>query len=149
MPDSRDREGGQSSAPEVQTSEGRKAVREDRRRQEQQRVERQKRLSILSWNAGPRRGIPDSIVGSFHVILVQEAETVCHDIATRAQQFHDNTRAPIRSFSATKTPLSQREDSGRDPGHIKAGLLWPETPLGQVEVREVAEAARTQLSPHT
>ena len=90
MPDSRDREGGQSSAPEVQTSEGRKAVRGDRRRQEQQRAERQKRLPILSWNAGPKRGkVANSIVGSFQVIFAQEAETVCHEIITNAEQeFH-------------------------------------------------------------
>ena len=50
----------------------------------------QKRLSILSWNAGPKRGkIANSMVGSFHVILVQEAQTQHHDIARSVeQQFH-------------------------------------------------------------
>ena len=90
VPDRRNLEGGESSAPDVQTSEGRKAVRGDRRRQEQQRAERQKRLSILSWNAGQKRGkTANCVVGPFHMILVQEAETHCHDIVTRAkQQFH-------------------------------------------------------------
>ena len=90
MPDRRNLKGGESSAPEIQTNEGRKPVRGDRRRQEQQRAERQKRLAILSWNAGPKRGkTANCVVGSFHMILVQEAETHCHDIVTRAkQQFH-------------------------------------------------------------
>ena len=50
----------------------------------------QKRLSILSWNAGPKRGeVTSSMVGSFHVIMVQEAETHYHEIITGAeQQFH-------------------------------------------------------------
>ena len=50
----------------------------------------QKRLSISSWNAGPKRGeVTSSMVGSFHVIMVQEAQTHYHEIITDAeQQFH-------------------------------------------------------------
>ena len=50
----------------------------------------QERLSILSWNAGPQRGkVANSMVGSFHVITVQEAETDHHEIITNGgQQFH-------------------------------------------------------------
>ena len=49
-----------------------------------------KRLSILSWNARPKRGtVANGTVGSFHVILVQEVETQHRDIAISAeQQFH-------------------------------------------------------------
>ena len=49
-----------------------------------------KRLSILSWNAGPKRGeVTSSMVGSFHVIMVQEVETHYHEITTGADQhFH-------------------------------------------------------------
>ena len=49
-----------------------------------------KLLSILSWNAGPKRGeVTSSMVGSFHVIMVQEAQTHYHEIITGAeQQFH-------------------------------------------------------------
>ena len=46
--------------------------------------------SILSWNAGQKRGkTANCVVGPFHMILVQETETHCHEIVTRAkQQFH-------------------------------------------------------------
>ena len=49
-----------------------------------------KRLSISSWNAGPKRGeVTSSMVGSFHVIMVQEAETHHDEFNTGAeQQFH-------------------------------------------------------------
>ena len=55
----------------------------------------QKRLSILSWNAGPKRGeVTSSMVASFHVIMVQEAETHNHEIITGDdQQFHINQGA--------------------------------------------------------
>ena len=43
--------------------------------------------SILSWNAGPKRGnVTNGMVGSFHVMLVQEAETHFHEIVTSAEQ---------------------------------------------------------------
>ena len=50
----------------------------------------QKRFSILSWNAGPKRGnVANSVVGCYHVILVQEAESHYREIVTSAgQQFH-------------------------------------------------------------
>ena len=68
----------------------------------------QTRLSILSLNAGPKGGqVDNSVVGSFHVILVQEAESHCREIVTRTEQqlhvyqgadqlilFHKNTFEP-------------------------------------------------------
>ena len=53
-------------------------------------LSQQKILSILSWNAGPKRGeVTNRMVASFHVILVQEAETHHHEIMTNAErQFH-------------------------------------------------------------
>ena len=45
----------------------------------------QKRLSILNWNVGPERGeVTSSTAGTFHVILVQEAETHYHESVTHA-----------------------------------------------------------------
>ena len=56
----------------------------------------QTRLSILSWISGPKRGkVADSMVWSFHVILVQEAELNFHGIG---QQVRRSTRVPICSF---------------------------------------------------
>ena len=47
----------------------------------------QKRLSILRWNAGPKSGeVTNSMVGSIHVIVVQEAETHYHEIIASAEQ---------------------------------------------------------------
>ena len=53
-------------------------------------LDEQWRLSILNWNAGPKRGeVTGSITGAFHVIMVQEAGTHYFDIAKDAeQQFH-------------------------------------------------------------
>ena len=65
--------------------------RGDQHRQKQQRVEWQETtLDFLSWNAGPKRGeVTRSMVGSFHVIVVQEAQSHHHEIVTGAeQQFH-------------------------------------------------------------
>ena len=46
-----------------------------------------KRLSILRWNAGPKSGeITNRMVGSIHVIVVQEAETHYHEIIASAEQ---------------------------------------------------------------
>ena len=47
-------------------------------------------FSVLSWNAGPKRGkVANSEVGPFHVTLVQEAQSHFHEVATCAeQQFH-------------------------------------------------------------
>ena len=51
---------------------------------------RARSLSLLSWNAGPRRdGVTSCIPGSFHVIVVQEAEAQYSEIAKEAEkQFH-------------------------------------------------------------
>ena len=47
----------------------------------------QKRLSTSSWSVGPKRGeVANSMVGSVHVILVQEAETHFHDVTSNAKQ---------------------------------------------------------------
>ena len=47
----------------------------------------QKRLSNLGWNAGPKRDkVANSLVRSFHVVLVQEAETHHREIVTNAEQ---------------------------------------------------------------
>ena len=53
-------------------------------------LECQKRLSLLCWNAGPRRGgVTSRILGHFHVTMVQEVETHCSEKAKAAeQQFH-------------------------------------------------------------
>ena len=73
MPDRRNREGGESSALEVQADQGCEVIITDKNSSE---LSGQKRLSILSWNAGPKRGeVTSSTVGSFHVIMVQEAQT--------------------------------------------------------------------------
>ena len=54
------------------------------------RLRDQTRLSILNWNAGLTRGqVTSSVVGSDHVILLQEAESHFQDIAEiAAEQFH-------------------------------------------------------------
>ena len=50
-------------------------------------LNKQMRLSILSWNAGTKRGeVTKSMIGSFHVVIIQEAETHCKDIRTSAEQ---------------------------------------------------------------
>ena len=57
----------------------------------QQRAEWQETtLDFSSWNAGPKRGdVTSSMVGSFHVIMVQEAQSHHHEFNTGAeQQFH-------------------------------------------------------------
>ena len=53
-------------------------------------LKNQMRLSILSCNAGPKRGdVTGSIMRAFHVIVIQEAGTRHHEIAkTAEQQFH-------------------------------------------------------------
>ena len=44
-------------------------------------------LDFSSWNAGPKRGdVTSSMVGSFHVIMVQEAETHHDEFNTGAEQ---------------------------------------------------------------
>ena len=56
----------------------------------------QTRLSMLSWNARPKRGkVANSVVGSYHVILLQEAESHFQDITKKRaeQQFHINQGA--------------------------------------------------------
>ena len=51
----------------------------------------QKRLSISSWNSGPKRGeVTSNMVRSFHVIMVQEAETHYHESITGAEQQFSN-----------------------------------------------------------
>ena len=50
-------------------------------------LNQQMRLSILSWNAGTnRREVRNSMIGSFHVVIIQEAETHCNKIGKNAEQ---------------------------------------------------------------
>ena len=93
MPDRCDREGEKPLAPEVQTNEGHKGRVGTVSAKSSGELSDQKRLSILSWNAGPkRRKVANGAVGavgSFHVIPVQEAESHFHEIvASTEQQFH-------------------------------------------------------------
>ena len=54
---------------------------------------------MLSWSAGPKRGeVTRSMAGSFHVSMVQEAETHYHEQQSHIHQsagqfvlFHKNT----------------------------------------------------------
>ena len=72
MPDRCDRESGVPLAPEVKTNEGHKAARGDLAEHVGDGLGDQTRLSILSWNAGLKRGrVTNSVVGSYHVILLQ------------------------------------------------------------------------------
>ena len=90
MPDQRIREGGESSASEVQADEGFEAVRGDPHGQEQQRAEWQETPLDFKLERGTeeRRSYKQH-GGSFHVIMVQEAETHYHEIITGTeQQFH-------------------------------------------------------------
>ena len=76
-----DREGGVSSTPEAQvrTFEGNAESKGD--------LNKQVRLSIFSWNAGTKRGeVTNSMIESFHVIIIEEAETHCNEIRTSAEQ---------------------------------------------------------------
>ena len=73
-----DREGGVSSTPEAQvrTFEGNAESKGD--------LNKQMRLSILSWNAGTKRGeVTNSMIESFHVIIIEEA--------TRSGQARNNS----------------------------------------------------------
>ena len=88
----------------------------------------QKRLSISSWNAGPKRGeVTSSMVGSFHVIMVQEAQTHYHEIITSPdQQFHIYQGAGQLIFY-NKDLEPEGEDPRRNPGHVDVRLLRPKT----------------------
>ena len=50
-------------------------------------LNKQMRHSILSWNAGTKRGeVTASMKGSFNVIIIQEAETHCNEIRKSTEQ---------------------------------------------------------------
>ena len=70
MPNWRDRESGEPLAPEAQTDEGHMAFEEIVSVKINDELSDLKRFSILSWNAGPKRGkVANRVVGSFHVNL--------------------------------------------------------------------------------
>ena len=99
-------------------------------------LKNQMRLSMLSWNAGPKRGdVTGSIRGSFHVIVIQEAETHYHEIAEAAEhQFHIYQGADqlILCHKNTIEPGGV-ERCKENPGtseHDSFGLTY----LGQVKV---------------
>ena len=85
----------------------------------------QKRIPILSWNVGPmRETAADSVEGSFHVIMVHLAETVCHEIITNAEQrfhiyhcadhlilFHKSTFEPEGVKIPEEIPGTLKQDS--------------------------------------
>ena len=97
----------------------------------------QTRLSILGWNAGQKRGnVARRVMGSFHVVLLRDAESHCHEIAASAeQQFHiqgaDQLLLCCMSLTACKNP-------GRNSGHIKARLFGFDVFVSQVKVQEAA-----------
>ena len=88
-------------------------------------LECQKRLSLLCWNAGPRRGrVTSRILGPFHVTMVQEVETNCTVIAKAAEQlchvlkgadqltlFHKNTFEPGGVMKYGEIPGASKHDS--------------------------------------
>ena len=81
MGDGFNRDGGVSSTPEAQvrTFEGNAECKGG--------LNKQMRLSILSWNAGTKRGeVTNSMIESFHVIIIEEAETHCNETRTSAEQ---------------------------------------------------------------
>ena len=87
----------------------------------------QKRLSVLSWNVRDRkRGeVSNSLVGSFHVIMVQEAESHYHEIAKNAEQqfrMYHGADQLILDHKNTWGPEGTKIE-GRDPGRVKARLL--------------------------
>ena len=90
MPDRRHRKGGESSALEVQADEAYDAVRGDHHRQEQQRAERSEAPLDFKLERGTEERRSFKQHGRiFHVIMVQEAETHCHEIITGVEQlFH-------------------------------------------------------------
>ena len=67
------------------------------------------------------------MVGSFHVIMVQEAQTHYHEIITSAdQQFHIYQGAGQLIFY-NKDLEFVGEDPRRNPGHVDVRLLRPKT----------------------
>ena len=98
-------------------------------------------FSVLSWNPGPKRGkVANSVVESFHVILVQEAQSHFHGVATSAeQQFHVYQGAD-RFVSQKYHSAWWCEDPGRDPRHVKARLIRHEILENPVKVQEAAQA---------
>ena len=88
----------------------------------------QKRLQ--SWSAGQKIGkLTNSMVGSFHVILVQEAESHFHETVASA---------PAHPVSQRHFRASWCEDRRSDPGHVKARFFRLDMHDGQVEVEKVA-----------
>ena len=89
------------------------------------------------------------VVGSCHVILLQEAESHFHEIeAIAAEQFHIYQGADqLTMFHKNTFELGGVKTDGETPGTSKQDSLVPDTPGGQVPVQEALskEHARTHL----
>ena len=119
----------ESCALEVQSYEKRTAVPGDRQQQEERRAERPEMPLNLKLECGPkRREVTSSMVGSFPVILVKEAQTHFHKIITNAQHLPG-------CLPADPVGVEIREEIS---GTSKQNF-WCETPLGQVKVQEASE----------
>ena len=95
----------------------------------------QTRFSILTWNVGPMgETVADSVEGSFHVIMVQEAETVCQEIITTRSNDSTSTRVPTSSSCITTNTF--------EPEGVK---MHQENPRGQVKDKETAEGGEQHL----
>ena len=107
MGDGFNREAGVSSTPEAQVRnfEGNAECKGG--------LNQQMRLSILSWNAERKRGeVTNSMTESFHVIIVEEAETHCNEIRTSAEQqcfIYWERGGQTNLFSVVRAPSDRRE----------------------------------------
>ena len=113
-------------------------------------LKNQTRLSLLSWNAGPERGkVTSSVVDSFPVILLQEAQSHFQEIANVAEQqfhifqgadqlivFHGNTFEP----DGVKT---EGEIFGLKSLMVRSRLSKPPRQLdkGKMEIRRTDQTA--------
>ena len=64
-------------------------------------LNKQMRPSILSWNAGTKRAaVTNSTIGSFHVIIIQEAET--HQLVHCRRSTFEREGVKIQKFQARR-----------------------------------------------
>ena len=108
----------------------------------------QKILSILSWNAGPKRGkVTHSMVEVLPCDHVQEAQTVCHEIITNAEQrFHIHQGADqLILFHKNTFKLDGVKIQEEFSGTSKRDSFWPEIRLGQVKDQEMAEGGEQHV----
>ena len=92
------------------------------------------------------------MVGSFHVIMVQEAQSHHHEFNTGAEQQFHIYRGAGQLIFYNKDLEPEGEDPRRNPGHVHLQLLQPEIPFclrqGSGDRRR-RETARTQSSLRT